>query len=245
MMPILKQPKLLMLLLLVLSLPMPLTLPAAHAEPVTFFYLRFPPYTWTDEQGKLAGNVVDKIYKTFDVAGIELATEDTTGRRYPVHHNLRRNPRAVVAVPPFTLEDRSAFLIGEHRLEELNLSIFWSGSAKPVSKPEDLLGESVILLSNYQLAGWREYIDANRDRIEVHDIADHIAAVRSLRSGRATYLINYREPTEFLLQSYPVEGIRSYDLATFYFHFVMPKSEVNRRILERLETAYKQLFPPL
>jgi hypothetical protein len=90
----------------------------------------------------------------------------------------------------------------------------------------------------------RDYIkDPNNNVKLAVEVENHKRALSALSKGRATYMLGYRQPVELMQLEMNVQNLNSPPLLKTASHLFINKSVKNsRQIMDKLETAYSELY---
>ena len=213
----------------------------AH-DSLTYIYFDFPPYIYTDGAGQAKGVLAEVVENVFSRANVKYEMYENPNRRAS---QLVNDGRLTFSIAPtFVLNNPGDFLIGKNTIATIELAVFWHGDTAPVSKIDELVGHSIILMSAYRYDGLREFADNRANKVTIAVNAEnHLSALQALKAGRGDYLIDYRKPIEDALSKEPIASLRSTTISEFEMKFIILRSAFNAEaIMARLEKAYAEIY---
>jgi polar amino acid transport system substrate-binding protein len=209
----------------------------AIGEPVRVGCVDFPPFTYSDGNGKPAGMVLDLTTRLLDRLGLKWRAECFPGARLMSTLRDGTSDVAMIIRHPDVV---GAAHYGHLPLMYLNLSAYRLPGKPPLGSFEASRHKSLILLRGYGYGGWSDFFQEPGNGIVVQYADSHPAALRMLASGHGDYLIDYREPAAAALQQTALAGIRGEILARLPVYFVVShKTAGGETLLRRLEDAFR------
>lgn len=170
--------------------------PARTAQPlVQVGYYEFPPYSYSDSQGRPSGAILHLTRRLLEHAGYAVTT-----RAYPSARLYSGLQDGSVHIWPGA-PGKSELL--EHTLEtravigEIALNLYFRKDTLLPRLPDDLKNSGVIMITGYTY--WEpvnRMINDPRLAIEQHRTSTHTAALEMLQRRRAEYLLDYQTPVE-------------------------------------------------
>ena len=169
---------------------------SSDAEPaVRAGYIEFPPYSYTDQQGQAAGDMIDLVRLLAERAGYRV--EFIYNPSFRLFRSLESGQielwATVVNHPilsPHVLQSR-------YRLTRLKLNLYYLGATEP-QLPQALRGSRLLLMQGfvYPNSPLTPIIEDPSYNIIKVQAPTHNAAVQMLQLQRADYLLNYQPPME-------------------------------------------------
>jgi len=203
-------------------------------------YIEFHPYFYTNGQGNPEGIFIDIAEKVFREAGFRLEAVQLPTKRMAAYLGDGEIDvwMGLKTLPEF---EGKAYL-GNSVLAELVLRAYMIGEKPYLHIKEDLKNKKIIVLRGYSYGGWIHYLKYPSNNIELLKADSHQAAFQMLNAGRADYVLDYRRPSEVVLQQTDITDIRFSDMAAFPCFFVVSKKlPQGQIILDLLEHAFQKL----
>lgn len=170
-------------------------LAARDQAPVQVGFYEFPPYSYSDSQGRAQGAILRLTERLLAHAGYQAET-----RAYPsarLYSDLRSGSVHIWPGAPGKPE------LAEHTLEtrtqvgEIVLNLYFRRDTLLPRFPEDLRGRGLILISGYTY--WQPTNALLGDpalAITPHRTGSHAAALEMLQRHRGDFLLDYQTPVE-------------------------------------------------
>jgi polar amino acid transport system substrate-binding protein len=176
-----------------------LCLQAAHAaearQRIHVGYYEFPPYAYTDDQGRASGSGLELTARLLDAAGYEAEFRSYPGAR--LYNGLLDGSIQLWAgasgkpeLAGHTLESR--FLLGE-----IPLNLYFRRDTPTPRIPDGLNNREVILITGYSY--WQDvnqWLEDPARNITRHHTSSHTSALQMLQRRRGDYLLDYQAPIE-------------------------------------------------
>lgn len=213
----------------------------AEARTIKMVYIEAPPFYFTDEQGRPQGFLFELMKQLTKQAGYELEAFSYPAKRmaYKLISGEADIWLGVSSIPEF----EGQTLIGKTEITNVRLNIYYIGEKKSIRGKQDLSGESIIILRGYSYGSLIKFIKDPANRITYYETNSHESAFRMLKAGRADYLLDYKTPTERILQIFKIPELKSVELSSIPLKLVVSKkSSDGRKLLKELEDAYKELL---
>ena len=219
----------------------------AHAETpqtIQMGYIEFTPVFYTDANGIPQGLLIDLARKVVPVAGYELEFRPLPAKR--MINGLIKGEIDLWA----GLKTQEGFenntYAGDSILLQICLNAYTLGEDPLISKKEDLDHKMIIGLRGFSYGGWLTYLKDPANKIDFIEVDSHESALkvleRNIKAGTPCYLLDYEQPLNKALQTFPVVNLRKNQINCLDAYFVVSKKTPNARIvLDRLEKAYNEL----
>ncbi|MFL0802701.1 MAG: transporter substrate-binding domain-containing protein [Agarilytica sp.] len=216
------------------------SLDSHSSETLRVGFVEFPPFYYTDENGKAQGHITELTKQIATKAGFEVSFHS-----YPP----KRLAKNLVAgdvdfwVGLATLENFS----GNTEISSMPVvsEVLRAYSTKPmpeIKRKSDLNGRHVIVLLGYSYGDWFDYIKDPQNNITHESAIKHDQALRMLLSHRVDYLLDYQLPINLALANMETPKLYYHDVFSIEGHIVVSKKLPNaKQILRRLEDSYKSL----
>lgn len=173
----------------------------AHADEqptkrtVTVGFFEFPPYSWTDTQGRPQGNLLAFTERLLRKAGYQGRYRSLPGAR--LYAGLRDG--SIELWPGASSKRELDGHVYEMRnaLNHFELVLYRRHNAPEPVIPADLYQRNVIVISGYNY--WQpvnELLENPALKIQRHATRTHKSALAMLLRKRGDYLLDYREPVD-------------------------------------------------
>lgn len=207
---------------------------------LTFGYIEFPPYYYTDEKGGAQGHL------------IALANDIAKEAGYDIEYIPLPTKRALLSVANgeidlwFGLSTIDVYkdhvLISEHPIDRLELRVYSTKDMEGFHNKYDLIGKSVVILRGYSYGGLLDFIEDPANKIYTIRVTSHDQALSVLATRNIDYMIDYARIVESAREKYPVPTLKSRVLSTLDVHINLSNKMDNaKKVLERLGEAYKKI----
>ena len=214
---------------------------AAEREPVRFAYLEFPPFSYTDSQGRAHGDIIGIIRQLLQQAGYPAEFRSLPGAR--LYNGLVDGSVQMSAGAPGVPQLQGHILEGRHQLSTVDINLYHRTDTAPPALPEGLRGKRLLLINGYAyrqpISDW--LTDPSLD-IQISRSSSHQAALAMLMRRRGDFLIDYSKPIEQALQDADLPELPYITLRhlpiTLQISKAMPGAEQLRDDLDR---AYEHL----
>jgi len=214
---------------------------ASERAPVRFAYLEFPPFSYTDDQGKANGEIIDIIRQLLQQAGYPAEFRSLPGAR--LYNGLVDGNVQMSAGAPGVPQLQGHILESRHQLSTVDINLYHRPDTAPPALPEGLRGKRLLLINGYAyrppISDW--LTDPSLD-LQLSRSSSHQAALAMLMRQRGDFLIDYSKPIEQALQDADLPELPYITLRhlpiTLQISKAMPGAEQLRDDLDR---AYEHL----
>ena len=216
---------------------------AQHAPDPTISvgYYEFPPYSWTDHDGKPQGSILALTERLLRQAGYRGAYRSLPGAR--LYAGLRDGSVQLWAGAGGKSELIGHTYEARQSLGEFSLALYHLQSTPPPRPPEGLRGKGVIVISGYSY--WKQINDLLADPamgIVIHRTSTHAAALEMLLRGRGDYLLDYQAPVEQTRKSLGLSRLPYTVLQRIQLRLIASRHAAGGpQLLDELDRAYAQL----
>jgi polar amino acid transport system substrate-binding protein len=213
------------------------------SEPLIWGYGHFPPYLYMQEDGQPHGPYADIVKNILKHADIEYQALLAPNRR--VKKMIIDGPIEFVIGPKNTFDNPNHFYFSRAIVAKIDLRVYWIGEQPPITQASDFSNQSVILISSFDYAGLRDYIENPDNKVTLAvNVEDHRRALSALSVRRGTYMLGYRAPVELMQLEMNIQNLHSYPIIKTDMHLIINKSVKNgRQIMDKLEASYLALYP--
>lgn len=202
----------------------------------------FAPYSYLDAQGQPAGLYLPLLTRIVENAGYQ-----ADFRILPIARLAQGLQDGTVHVWP-GIEGKTELIehtwTSRHILGYLSINLYYHADTPPPIWPDDLLGQSLIMLSGYDY--WPSLmttINDPRNHIAVKRTHSHSGAIGMLERDRARYLLNYHAPMQQALRQRPDLDLRHRTLQWVPLRMIISRqsSMGSQSLLDKLDESYQQL----
>lgn len=212
----------------------------AIAAPVKADITHFPPFYVVNPNGIHSGVYLDIMVKTLQKAGLKYNVHSYPTKR--LYSNLSSG------VTDLFLGIKGSPVYHEHvyyskmPVSHIQLRVYATGDTALPKIKEDLVGQSVIAMRGYGYAGLINYLTAAENDIDLKFVTSHQSSFLMLKNDRADYLLNYKHPSDRVLESMVVPGLKHMSLYAAEVFFIVSKNAPDALLLlDKLEAAYDLL----
>ncbi|MEX6504132.1 substrate-binding periplasmic protein [Pseudomonas zhanjiangensis] len=217
----------------------PLT--ARDLAPVQVGFYEFPPYSYSDSQGRAQGAILRLTERLLAHAGYQAET-----RAYPsarLYSGLRSGSVHIWPGAPGKPELAEDTLETRSQLGEIVLNLYFRHDTLLPRIPEDLKGRGLILISGYTY--WQPTNALFSDPalgIEQHRTGSHSAALQMLQYRRADFLLDYQTPVEQARQRLGMAELPFVQLQRIPLKLIVSRRAPDAEALrDALDRAYEEL----
>jgi polar amino acid transport system substrate-binding protein len=158
-------------------------------------FYEFPPYSYSDSQGRPQGAILKLSERLLEHAGYRAQVRSYPSAR--LYNGLEEGtvhvwPGAAgkVALREHTLESRTP-------LGEIVLNLYFRRDTLMPRLPEDLKGRGVIVINGYTYwQGINQILEDPALAIQQHRTGTHTAALEMLQRRRGDFLLDYQTPVD-------------------------------------------------
>jgi polar amino acid transport system substrate-binding protein len=204
-------------------------------------YYEFPPYTYTDAEGRPRGATLVLMQRLLEKAGYRGEFRGLPGAR--LYAGLRDGSVHLWPGATGKEELRAHVLESRSVLGEIDLALYRRPDMPPPKLPEDLAGRGVIVISGYTY--WKPYSDWLQDptlKVQVHRTSSHGAALEMLQRHRGDFLLDYPVPVEQARRRLGIDAVPHQILQRLTAKMIISNKAPNAEVLrDALDRAYEQL----
>jgi polar amino acid transport system substrate-binding protein len=158
-------------------------------------FYEFPPYSYSDRQGRPQGAILQLTERLLQHAGYQAQFRSYPGAR--VYSGLQNGSVQLWPGAPGKPELAADTLETRTQIGEIILNLYFRRDTLLPRIPEDLQGRGLILISGYTY--WQPTNALLNDpalAIQQHRTGSHTAALEMLQRRRGDYLLDYQTPVE-------------------------------------------------
>lgn len=217
---------------------------ADESQTIRMGYIEFTPVFYTDADGVPQGLLVDLARQVVPAAGYQLKMQSLPVKR--MANSLIKGEIDLWAGLK-TLEGfEGNTFVGNSILLQICLNAYALGENPPISEKGDLNQKMIIGLRGFSYGGWISYLKDPANEIDFIEVDSHESGLKVLernnKTGAKCYLLDYEQPVNKALRTYPVVNLKKNPLSCLEAYFVVSQKTPNARtVLDRLESTYKEL----
>jgi len=163
--------------------------------PIQIGFYEFPPYSYTDGQGRPQGAILRLTERLLEHAGYRAEVRSYPSAR--LYNSLRDGSVQVWPGAPGKAELSGHTLETRTQLGEIVLNVYFRRDTLLPRIPDDLQGRGVIMINGYSY--WPQTNALLNDpalAIHQHRTTTHSAALEMLQRRRGDFLLDYQTPVE-------------------------------------------------
>lgn len=210
------------------------------AERIKYAYIEFPPITYTDQNGKPAGSLINIASRIFEKANLPW-----TAHAFPTSRMVKYLVEGEIDVwiGVTTLPElQDTTLVGNSTPMVLKFNAYSVDQQYRVKSPQDLVGKSVIIIRGYSYGGWINFIKDKNNNISYIEVNSHETALNALERKRAKIMLAYQSPMDAALENMPIENLQFTNILNLDCRIIVSKKAKNaEKLLQDLEAAFVSL----
>lgn len=213
---------------------------ASDGKTISVGYYEFPPYSWTDENGRPQGSVLALTERLLRHAGYQGEYRSLPGARlYLALQNgsvqLWPGAGGKTELAGHTYEAR-------HSLGEFNLVLYRRAGTPAPRIPDDLRERKLIVISGYSYWQQTNLLTAPELKVVTHSTRTHTSALEMLLRKRGDFLLDYQAPVEQARTLLGLAPLPYTVLQSFQGRLVASRhAPGSQRLLDDLDRAYEEL----
>lgn len=204
-------------------------------------YYEFPPYTYTDAEGRSVGATLDLLRRLLDKAGYRSEFRGLPSAR--LYAGLRDG--SVHVWPGVAGKEvlRDQVLESNRELGKLDLVLYRRPGMPALKLPEELAGRSVIVISGYTyFKPFSDWLQDPRLNLRLHSTSSHGSALEMLQRHRGDLLLDYRTPVELVRRQLDIPPMPYQVLYRLTAKLIFSNKAPNAVALrDALDQSYEQL----
>lgn len=211
-----------------------------RAQEIKAGMLVFPPYFVDNGDQPPSGIYLDIMVRTLQHAGLSYNLEFFPAKR--LYLNLGSGETDLylgIKGPP---EYKNKVLYSKTSISKIQMRIYTTGDTPlPVTK-EDINGHKISTIRGYSYGGLVNYFSDPKNDIDVALTAEHLASFQMLKKHRIDYVVNYKHPSEAVLENLVIPNLKYTNFYSVDVYFIISKSIPNaHETLQRIEASYLEL----
>ncbi|MES2819405.1 MAG: transporter substrate-binding domain-containing protein [Pseudomonadota bacterium] len=213
--------------------------PAPPVVNVGFY--EFPPYSYSDADGKPRGAILQLTERLLRHAGYRAAFRSQPSAR--LYAGLRDGSVQIWPGAPGKPELVGHTLESQTTLGQISLNLYFRRDTLLPRIPEDLAGRNVILIGGYSYwPAFNALLDDRALNIHQHRTGTHIAALEMLQRHRGDFLLDYQTPVEQARRQIGMEELPFMVLQRIPLRLILSRhSPGSEALREALDRAYAEL----
>ncbi|HLA31333.1 MAG TPA: transporter substrate-binding domain-containing protein [Pseudomonas sp.] len=215
--------------------------PAAAKPLVQVGYYEFPPYSYSDSQGRPSGAILRLTKRLLEHAGYSAEI-----RAYPsarLYSGLQDGSVQVWPGAPGKPELLEHSLETRNQVGEIVLNLYFRRDTLLPRLPEDLKGRGLIMITGYSY--WQPVNQLINDpalAIEQHRTSTHTAALEMLQRRRGDFLLDYQTPVEQARKNLGISELPFLQLQRIPLKLIVSRHAPGAEALrDALDRAYEEL----
>ena len=209
-------------------------------EKIKYAYIEFPPISYTDQNGKPAGSLINIASRIFEKANLPWSAHE-----YPTARMIKYLAEGEVDVwigLTTIPELQDTTLVGNSIPMILKLNAYSVGQEYQVKSPQDLLGKSLIIIRGYSYGGWINFIKDKNNNIDYIEVDSHETALNALGKNRAEIMLAYQSPMNEALENVQIENLQFTNILSLDCKILVSKKAKNAaKLLQALDAAFVSL----
>lgn len=212
-----------------------------QAQEIKLGVMIFPPYFYKDQGKPPAGIYMNIMKKTLRHAGLKYRIDVYPAKR--LYLNLGNGETDVYLGIKGAPEYHNKVLYSNSSISQINMRIYANANTPLPKTKEDLNNYKISTIRGYSYGGLINYFSDPKNNISNASTAEHLASFRMLKNKRVDYVINYKHPSENVLENLDIPNVKYTNFNSVDVYFVISKSTPNAaEILKKIEDAYLELL---
>jgi len=204
-------------------------------------FYEFPPYSYSDEQGRPQGAILQLTARLLEHAGYQAQIRSYPSAR--LYSALQDGSVQLWPGAPGKLELAGHTLESTTRLGEIVLNLYFRRDTLMPRLPEDLRGRGLIMITGYTY--WpqiNQWLGDPALAIEQHRTSSHTAALQMLQRRRGDFLLDYQTPVDQARQQLGIAELPFIQLQRIPLHLIVSRHAPGAEALrDALDRAYQEL----
>ncbi|WP_137975000.1 ABC transporter substrate-binding protein [Pseudomonas sp. F(2018)] len=208
---------------------------------VTVGFYEFPPYSWTDDDGKPRGSILALTERLLRHAGYRGEYRSLPGAR--LYAGLQDGSVQLWAGAGGKTELVGHTYEARHSMGDLSLALYHRQDTPPPQIPEGLRGKGIIVITGYSY--WKQVNDLLADPamgISTHRTSTHASALEMLLRKRGDYLLDYQAPVEQTRKALGLSPLPFTVLQHIQLRLIASRHAAGGQpLLDQLDRAFEEL----
>ncbi len=212
-----------------------------QAEEIKAGIMIFPPYFFQNKDKAPDGIYLKIMEKTLKHANLEYRVDIYPAKR--LYLNLGNGKTHLYIGIKGAPEYDDKVLYSTTKVSEIKMRIYANADTPlPVTR-EDINNRRISTIRGYGYGGLINYFTDPKNNIDIASTAEHLSSFKMLKNRRVDYAINYRFPSEAVLENLEIPGIKYTDFYSINVHFIVSKFTPDAaEVLDKIEKSYLELL---
>jgi ABC-type amino acid transport substrate-binding protein len=211
-----------------------------RAQDIKAGMLIFPPYFIDNGDQPPSGIYLDIIEKILQQAGLKYHLEIFPAKR--LYLNLGNGETDLYLGIKGAPEYKDKVLYSKTSISKIQMRIYATNDTPLPKTKEEINHHKISTIRGYSYGGLVSYFSDPKNNINVALTGEHLASFQMLKKNRVDYAINYKHPSEAVLEKLFIPNIKYTNFYSVDVFFIVSKSTPNaEKILESLENSYLEL----
>jgi len=213
----------------------------SHADKLKVGIIDFPPFYIVNDDGSTSGLYLNILRKTLQHAKLEYSLDVYPPKR--LYRNLSNGKAGVVLGIKGAPEYDKQVLYSTSKISQIQMRVYATGTTPLPTSKEDINNHRISTIRGYSYGGLVSYFSDPKNNINVFTTAEHLASFQMLKNKRVDYVVNYKHPSETVLESLFIPNVKYTNLYSVDVFFIVSKAIPNaREVLQKLEKSYLELI---
>lgn len=213
---------------------------AIRAQEIKAGMLIFPPYFVDNGDQPPSGIYLDVMKKTLQHAGLSYQLKIYPAKR--LYTNLGNGETDLYLGIKGAPEYEGKVLYSKTSISKIQMRIYAVGDTPLPLTKEDLQAHKISTIRGYSYGGLVSYFSDPKNNIDVAATAEHLSSFLMLKDKRVEYVVNYKHPSETVLENLSIPKIKYTNFYSVDVYFIVSKSTPDAaEILQKLERSYLEL----
>ena len=213
----------------------------SHADKLKVGIIDFPPFYVIHDDASTSGLYLNILRKTLQHAKLEYSLDVYPPKR--LYRNLSNGKAGVVLGIKGAPEYDKQVLYSTTKISQIQMRVYATGDTPlPASKAE-INGSRISTIRGYSYGGLVSYFSDPKNSINVFTTAQHLASFQMLKNKRVDYVVNYKHPSETVLENLSIPNVKYTNFYSVDVFFIVSKATPNAiEVLQKLEKSYLELI---
>ena len=213
---------------------------AIRAQEIKAGMLIFPLYCVDNGDQPQTGIYLDVMKKTLQHAGVRYQLKIYPAKR--LYTNLGNGETDLYLGIKGAPEYEGKVLYSKTSISKIQMRIYAVGDTPLPLTKEDLRGHKISTIRGYSYGGLVSYFSDPKNNIDTALTAEHLASFQMLKNNRVDYVVNYKHPSEAVLENLYIPNLKYTNFYSVDVFFIVSKTTPNAaEIIQKLEESYLKL----
>jgi polar amino acid transport system substrate-binding protein len=211
-----------------------------NAQEIKAGMLVFPPYFVDNGDQPPSGIYLDVMEKTLQHAGLKYHIDIFPAKR--LYLNLGSGETDLYLGIKGAPEYQDKVLYSKTSISKIQMRVYATGEMPLPMIKEDINNHKISTIRGYSYGGLVNYFNDPKNKINVALTSNHLASFQMLKNKRVDYVINYKHPSETVLENIFIKNLKYTNFYSVDVYFIISKSTPKAlEVLQKLESAYLEL----